>query len=148
MVYEFDIEIKTLEGKIKWSVLYFPHPAEECFGMKGNIPVKITADGHAFDHTLLPSRNGHYLVYNEFLKRAVNKKSGEIVHVTLEKDDTKREFKLSEGIEAALAEAGVLNKFMNQPDYYKREQANHIELAKKDETRANRIGALIQRLKG
>ena len=148
MVYEFDSEIKTLEGKIKWSVLYFPHPAEECFGMKGNIPVKITADGHAFEHTLLPSRNGHYLVYNEFLKRAVNKKSGDIVHITLEKDDAKREFKLSEGIETALADAGVLEKFMDQPDYSKREQANHINLAKKDETRANRIDALIQRLKG
>ena len=148
MVYEFDSEIKTLEGKIKWSVLYFPHSTEECFGAKGNIPVKITADGHAFEHTLLPSRNGHYLVYNEFLKRAVNKKSGETVHITLEKDDAKREFKLSDGIAAALAEAGVLEKFMAQPDYSKREQANHIELAKKDETRANRIDALVMRLKG
>ncbi len=62
MKYEFDAEIKRLEGKIQWSVFYFPESAADCFGSKGNIPVKITVDGHLFDHTLLPSRNGHYRI--------------------------------------------------------------------------------------
>ena len=66
MQFEFDSEIKQLEGKIKWSVFYFPYPAPEHFGSKGNIPVSITVDGHAFDHTLLPSKNGHYLVYKAY----------------------------------------------------------------------------------
>ncbi|HOV69236.1 MAG TPA: DUF1905 domain-containing protein [Clostridia bacterium] len=69
MKYEFDSQIKQLEGKIKWSVFYFPYSAAEAeeFGFKGNIPVFITVDGHSFEHTLLPSKNGHYLVYNEFI---------------------------------------------------------------------------------
>ena len=46
MKYEFDAEIKRLEGKIQWSVFYFPKSALDCFGIKGNIPVKITVDGH------------------------------------------------------------------------------------------------------
>lgn len=86
MTYEFDSEIKLLEGKIKWCVMYFPYEAEKLFGSKGNIPVCITVDGQAFDHTLLPSKNGHYLVYNAFIKQAVGKKLGDRVHITLEKD--------------------------------------------------------------
>jgi len=148
MVFEFDSEIKTLEGKIKWSVFYFPYPAEEHFGVKGNIPCRITVDGHEFTHTLLPSKNGHYLVYNAFIQRAAGKKPGDTLHVTLEKDDGKREFVTPAYIEEALRSAGVLEKFINQPDYSKREQVNQIEIAKKEETRLNRLNALIRRLDG
>ncbi|MDW7657128.1 MAG: DUF1905 domain-containing protein [Bacillota bacterium] len=92
MKYEFDAEIKRFEGKIQWSVFYFPESALDCFGSKGNTPVKNTVDGHPFDHTLLGSRNGHYLVNNEFIRRAVGKEMGDIVHITLEKDQQLRTF--------------------------------------------------------
>ena len=147
MQFEFESEIMRLEGKIKWNVLYFPHSAAEHFGSKGNIPVRVTVDGHAFDHMLLPSKNGHYLVYNEFIRRAVGKQLGDIVHVTLEKDAKKREVVLPAYIEEALQEAGVLEVFLQLPEYMKREQINHIELAKKEETKANRLSVLIGRLR-
>ena len=148
MRFEFDSEIKQLEGKIKWNVIYFPYSASEHFGSKGNIPVCITVDGHEFDHTLLPSKNGHYLVYNEFIKRAVNKESGDIVRVTLEKDTKKREVIIPDYIAEALQNAGILGLFLEQTDYMKREQINHIETAKKEETKINRINALIKQLSG
>lgn len=146
MKFEFDSEIKQLEGKIKWSVFYFPYSAAEQFGSKGNIPVRIMVDGHAFDHMLLPSKNGHYLVYNEFIKRAVGKNIGDTVHVTLEKDTKKREILIPADIEKALKDSGVFERFQSQPDYFKRELINHIEISKKEETRANRISALIKQL--
>lgn len=144
--YSFDAEIKRLEGKIQWSVVYFPEPAAECFGSNGKIPVKITVDGHPFEHTLLASRNGHYFVYNEFIRRAVGKELGDVVRVTLEKDDQQRVFTLPEHLEEMFRDAGVLEKFIRQPDYLKREQINKIELAKKEETKANRIQKLIAEL--
>ena len=146
MRFEFDSEIMRLEGKIKWNVLYFPYSALEHFGAKGNIPVCITVDGHAFDHMLLPSKNGHYLVYNEFIKRAVGKDFGDSVHVTLGRDTKERVFSMPGYIEDSLRDAGVLELFFRQPDYLKREQVNHIEIAKKEETKTNRIQALIKRL--
>ena len=148
MKLEFDSEIMRLEGKIKWNVFHFPYPAQEHFGSKGNIPVRVTVDGHAFDHMMLPSKNGHYLVYNEFIRRAVGKQCGDVVHVTLEKDTKKRELVLPAYIGGALQSAGVMETFLKLPDYEKREQINHIELAKKEETRLNRIAALIRRLGG
>jgi len=146
MKFEFDSEIKQLEGKIKWSVFYFPYSATEHFGTKGNIPVCITVDGHEFDHMLLPSKNGHYLVYNEFIKRAVGKNIGDTVHVTLEKDTKKREIVIPADIEKALKDSGVSERFQSQPDYFTRELINHIETAKKEETRTNRINALVRQL--
>jgi len=143
MKYVFDAEIKRLEGKIQWSVFYFPESAEKCFGSKGNIPVKITVDGHPFDHTLLGSRNGHYLVYNEFIRRAVGKNMGDVVHVTLEKDERPRVFTVPTWLETILKESGVLDAFLKQPDYLKREQVNQIVLAKKEETKTKRMKKLI-----
>ena len=146
MKFEFDSEIMRLEGKIKWSVFYFPYSAIEHLGSKGNIPVSITVDGHEFEHTLLPSKNGHYLVFNEFIKRATGKKFGDVVHVTLEMSGGKHEFVVSGYIEEYLRSAGVWELFDGQADYSKREQANHIELAKKEETRENRLKKLAEQL--
>ena len=87
-----------------------------------------------------------FLVYNEFIKRAVGKKPGDSVHVTLEKDMRKREFLIPAYIEDYLTDAGIIEMFLKQPDYAKREQVNFIELAKKEETKINRINALIGRL--
>jgi len=146
-MFEFDAEIKRLEGKMRWNVFYFPYPAAEHFGTGGNIPVLITVDGYPFEHTLLPSRNGHYLVYNEFIKRAVGKGLGDSVHVTLEKDAKERETAVLPYVEEALREAGVLDLFLKQPNYGKREQINHIEIAKKQEMKASRLNALIKELR-
>lgn len=143
MTYEFDCEIMKLEGKIKWAVFYFPYPASDEFGSKGNIPVLITVDGHSFEHTLLPSKNGHYLVYNDFIRKAVCKEIGEVIHVTLEKDTKERRYVVPRHIEKALSDHGVLEKFMKQPDYLKREQVNFIDSAVKAETKENRLDKLI-----
>ena len=146
MKFEFESQITRLEGKIKWTVFYFPYSAAEHFGTNGNIPVKITVDGHSFDHTLLPSKNGHYLVYNEFIKRAAGKNPGDIVYVTLERDMQRQSPAVPEYIENALKTAGVYEAFEKQPAYLKREQVNRIEISKKDETKRNRTDVLIKLL--
>lgn len=146
MKYEFDSEIKQLEGKIKWNVFYFPYSVTEVFGTNSRVPVLINVDGYDFEHMLLPSRNGHYLVYNEFIKRAVKKEIGDTVHVILQKDDKERILAIPKYIEDALQRASVMEKYMNQPDYLRREQVNSIEIAKKEETKLNRLNKLLNML--
>ena len=148
MMYEFDGEIRLLEGKIKWNVVYFPYPVKDIFGTNGNVPVKITIDGQTFEHTLLPSRNGHYIVYNEFIRRISHKKLGDNVHIIVEKLEGKREFRIPDYIHHVLDEAGMLDGFLDQPDHIKREQIAHIELAKKEETKKSRLDKLIDKIKG
>jgi hypothetical protein len=146
MVYEFDSGIQMLEGKMKWKVVYFPHPAGETFGTNGKVPIHVTVDGYDFEHTLLPSKNGHYFVYNELMRRAVGKDLGDSVHVALKENKEIRQVVLPAYIEVELENQKVLGAFMSQPDYMKREQIQFIELAKKEETRQNRIAALCSRL--
>lgn len=147
MGYEFDGEIRLLEGKMKWNVIYFPFSVKEIFNSNGNVPVRITVDGHEFEHTLLPSRNGHYLVYNEFIRRVLQKKLGDSVHIVLEKYEGKRELVIPDYIHQILNESGILDEFLNQPNYIKREQINFIELAKKEETKNRRVNALVDKIK-
>jgi hypothetical protein len=148
MVYEFDGDIRLLEGKMKWNVIYFPYSVKDIFNTNGNVPVRINVDGHEFDHTLLPSRNGHYLVYNEFIRRVVQKKPGDSVHIILEKHEGKREIVIPDKVLDVLNKSGVLDEFLSQPDYIKREQINFIELAKKEETKNSRLNALADKIKG
>jgi hypothetical protein len=146
MKHEFDTEIKMLEGKMKWPVVYFPYSAAECFGTSGRVSVRAVVDGREFESTLLPSRNGHYLVYNAAIKKAVGKKLGGTVHVVLEKCEGKREIVVPDYIATALRENSVLDKLLAMPDYLKREEINKIESAQREETRAKRLQALIGRL--
>lgn len=147
MEYEFDGEIRLLEGKIKWNVIYFPYSVKDIFNTNGNVPVSITVDGHEFEHTLLPSRDGHYLVYNELICRVLQKKLGDKVHIILKKFEGKREIVIPEYISKVLSDSNILKKFLNQPNYIKREQINFIELAKKEETKTNRLNALVNKIK-
>ena len=148
MKYDFSAEIKLLEGKMKWSVIYFPHSAPEHFGTNGRVNVRAVVDGHEFDGTLLPSRNGHYLVYNSAMKKLVGKGLGDTVQVMLEKSEEKRELTVPDYISIALKENSVFDKFLEMPNYIKREEINKIESAKRDETRSKRLQALIAKLDG
>lgn len=148
MTYEFDAEIRLLEGKMKWPVIYFPHPAQEHFGVSGRVNVRASVDGHELDATLLPSRNGHYFVYNAAIKKAVGKKLGDTVRVTLEKSEEKRELVIPDYIAAALRESGVLDRFVEMPYYMSREAIVGIESAARDETKEKRLRGLVEKLVG
>jgi hypothetical protein len=147
MVYEFDSEIRLLEGKMKWNVIYFPYSVKDIFNTNGKVSVSVTIDGHEFEHTLLPSKNGHYFVYNEFMRRVLQKKLGDSVHITLKKHEGKREIVVPAYMAKIFNENNILNEFLNQPDYIKREQINFIELAKKEETKNNRLISLVDKIK-
>lgn len=146
MEFDFRAEIKLLEGKMKWSVIYFPHPAQEHFGTSGRVNVKAVVDGHEFDSTLLPSRNGHYLVYNLPMKKAVGKRLGDTVDVSLERCEEKRELVVPDYISAALKENDSFEKFLEMPYYIRREEIIRIDSAQRDETRSKRLQALIAKL--
>lgn len=147
MMYEFDGEIRLLEGKMKWNVIYFPYSVKDIFNTNGKVSVSVTIDGHEFEHTLLPSKNGHYFVYNEFIRRVLQKKLGDSVHITLKKHEGKREIVVPAYMAKIFNENNILNEFLNQPDYIKREQVYFIELAKKEETKNNRLNSLVDKIK-
>jgi hypothetical protein len=147
MTHEFDAVLHRLEGKIAWTVLYVPFSVPDLYGTQNRLEVKGTVDGHSFRGTLLPSRNGHYLVCSQAIRSACKKTLGDSVHVTMEPDTAPRTVEVPEDVRGALAaDKTVLAAFEGQPEYIKREQVTKIAEAKRPETRQKRIAGLLELL--
>ena len=144
---EFDATLVRLPGKMAWPVFYVPASFTNAVGTKGRINVLATVDGAEFRGTLLPSSNGHYLVYNQAMREHCGKKIGATVHVSLEVDDQPRELELPRDVAAALtSNEDAMAKFTSLPFYLRREEINKINIAKTLPTREKRIKALIDKL--
>lgn len=144
---EFNAILQKLEGKMEWTVFYIPFSVEEEYGTKSRFNVQATIDGHIFSGTLLPSRNGHYMVYNKAIKSACKKEVGDSIHVILKPDVQERVLNIPDYILEAIKSNPIANsKFNELPYYIKREEINKIEESKKEETKVRRLEKLIQRL--
>lgn len=147
MIHEFVAELKKLEGKILWTVFYVPFSVEEKYGTKGRVEVKAVIDGFSFKGTLLPSRNGHYMVFNKEIKNKCKKAIGDTVQVTIEKDTEPRIVEIPSDIKEELQNyPDVFSRFKELPDYIKREEIKKILDAKKQETKERRIKKLVDKL--
>lgn len=145
--HEFDGELQLLEGKIKWTVVYVPFSVPDRYGTRGRLPVQVRIDGHPFAGTLLPSRKGHYLVFNKQMQEACRKGLGDSVHVVLRLDTQERTVRVPAYLSAQLQDRpDLLEHFESQPDYIKREQLQSIETAKREETKKRRIAKLVELL--
>lgn len=145
MNHEFYTSLSKLDGKIKWTIFYVPFDVYEVYKTKGRLKVKVKIDNHQFKGTLLPSKNGHYFVYNNKIKEVCKKDLGDLVHVIVKLDEDTSEITLPTIISNKLDES-LLEKFNNLPNYLKREEINKVMYAKKEETRNNRIDNLIEYL--
>jgi hypothetical protein len=144
---EFEATLVRLPGKMPWTVVYVPAAFSDAVGTRGRINVLATVDGAAFRATLLPSSDGHYLVYNQEIRKHCGKALGETVYVLLEVDDQPRELELPEDVTAALAAGGAAGeRFAALPYYIRREEINKIAAAKTEPTREKRVRALVEKL--
>lgn len=147
MIHEFDATLKKLEGKMQWTVFYVPFSVKDLYNTDGRINVKGKIDGHVYKGTLLPSRNGHYMVYNKDLRKVINKELNDSIHIIMEQDLEPRTIEIPQIIMEKLKEnEEVFEKFQNLPKYIKREQIKKIMDAKKIETKYRRIDKLIESL--
>lgn len=147
LVLEFEATIVRLPGKMAWPVFYIPPSFVDAVGVKGRVNASATVDGAPFRVTLLPSSNGHYVVYNRSMREHCGKEMGEMVHVLLERDDQPRELELPQDVVLALsANEAAIEKFTSLPYYIRREEINKISAAKTLPTRERRISALVEKL--
>ena len=144
---EFSTTLVQLEGKIQWTVFYIPYSIVDVYRVNGRCNVVVTIDGYSYSGTLLPSKNGHYMVYNKSMKAVSNKNIGDCVHVVLKLDTEAREITIPDYIQAQLdTSPSAKSEFEQLPYYIKREEIIKIEDAKKPETKIRRVSKLIDRL--
>jgi hypothetical protein len=144
---EFESAIERLPGKIVWPVIYIPASFAEEARTKSRINVIAEVEGLRTRCTLLPSKNGHYLVYTKEMREHCSKEIGQVVRVKLEIDDQPRELEIPQDVEEALTNNGVKDEFEKKPYYIRRDEIGKINSAKAQETRERRIKALVDRLR-
>ncbi len=128
-----------------WSAITVPFDVEKEFGSKGRVSVKATLGKETFHTSIFPNGDGtHHMMFNKAMKKAADADSGDTIAVKLERDKGE-EPEVPSPLKAALkTNAGAAAKFKSLSPACKREYANWIMSAKREETRADRSAKTLK----
>ncbi|HEV3222244.1 MAG TPA: YdeI/OmpD-associated family protein [Puia sp.] len=133
--------------KTGWTYITVPHDIAEQLkpGFKKSFRVKGKLDSHSIAQlALLPMGNGSFILpLNASLRKAVHKKKGAMLKLSLEED--KKPLKVNAELIECLADSPKAEKkFKTLPRSHQMYYSKWIESAKTIETRAKRIGLTVQ----
>jgi hypothetical protein len=118
------------------------------FGAGKRVPVQVTVNGHTWSSTVAVM-GGKYLVgVPKAHREAAGVAGGETHEVTLEHDTSERTVDVPADLAAALAEAGLRDRFDALAYSHRKEHVRAIEDAKSAATRERRIAKAIEKLAG
>lgn len=145
--YEFTGELYL--GPRSSHYIDFPFDAEEAFGTKKQVKVKVWFDGYPERKSLLPKGGGkHWLTVGGHVCQAIGKGDGDKVAVVVEFDDEPRIVTLPEELEWLLDnEPEIREVFMNQGYSNRKFFCDWIVQAKDPGTRVNRINHIFDWLR-
>jgi hypothetical protein len=140
-VLEFDAPIQRYEGG--GSFVTIPFDVHEQFGVRGRVPVAATFDGAEYRGSIAPYGGQHMLGVLLELQDRIGKHHGDVVHVTVRLDTADRVVELDAATQAALRDAGLLDRFRAMSYSHQRNYWQWIDGAKRQETRESRIAKAI-----
>ena len=131
------------------SYITFPFSVSEMYGTKGQVKVKATINGIEFRGSLAPMGTGsHVLGIRKELRNKMGISFGEMVTVKLESDLEPRTVTIPEDLEVLLNQEPELKKRFQKMAYtHQKEYVQHLEEAKKPETRHRRLTKTIEMLR-
>lgn len=126
-----------------------PEEVVASFGRGKRVPVVVTIDGGYSYRNTIASMGGKFLIsFNAETRRATGRGAGDEVEVTLEYDDAPRTMEAPADLAAALAEAGLSDAWGRLAPSHQKAHVQAIESAKAAETRARRVAAAVEKLRG
>jgi hypothetical protein len=138
--------MKSFKAKVQakgpnkaWSFVDLPFDVEKTFGTKGRVSVKASLGGETFHTSIFPNGDGtHHLMFNKAMQKASGAKDGVTVAIALERDKGE-EPELPPALKAALkADKEASARFKALTPSCRREYANWVLSAKKEDTRVDR----------
>ena len=141
-----DIELLSSDEYPNSAFMQFDFDFMAVFGSKGRIPVILTVGEYKYRSTIAVYNGVHMMVFNKQMRLDTGYGAGDMVHITLERDSSKREVEIPEDVNLAIKEAGVRESFMKLSYSHRKENMDWINDAKKPETRLRRINKLIDTL--
>ena len=146
-VKRFRALVKRREGGDVCSI-DLPFDVEKTFGARGRVPVRGTLNGAPFRSSAFRMGGGcHFVVVNRRMREAAGVSGGETVPVVLERDTEPRVVEPPADFARALKANEEAQAAWDKLSYtHRREHAEHIEEAKKPETRLRRIEKSVRML--
>ena len=125
-----------------------PFDAEKIFDTRGRVPVRGTLNGAPFRGSLFKMGGDcHFMVVNRHLRAAAGVSGGETVPVVMERDDAPRVINPPADFARALKGNKEAQAIWDKLSFtHRREHVEHIEEAKRPETRQRRIEKSIAML--
>jgi bacteriocin resistance YdeI/OmpD-like protein/uncharacterized protein DUF1905 len=115
-------------------------------GGGGRIPVEATFDGIAYRGSIASMGGAKCLGILRQIRDELGEGPGDLVTVTVSRDDAGRTVDVPADLAAALEAAGARSAFDKLSFSHRREHVNAINDAKRPETRARRIAKAVQLL--
>ncbi len=125
-----------------------PFDVEKTFGSRGRVPVRGTLNGAPYRGSAFRMGGDcHFMVVNRKLRAASGVSGGETVPVTMERDDAPRVITPPDDFARALKANDDARAVWDKLSFtHQREHVEHVEEAKRPETRQRRIEKSMQLL--
>ena len=144
---EFDAVIQSPPDAPRAAYICVPFDVREVFGTKARVAVKGTFDGKEYRGTIQPMTGGHVIGVNAEMREALGKTTGDTIHVVMEQDAEERTVEVPADLLTALDSNPAARDYFNKLPYsHKKEYISHIIEAKRPETRARRVGKMVEML--
>ncbi|HEV3470272.1 MAG TPA: YdeI/OmpD-associated family protein [Pyrinomonadaceae bacterium] len=135
----FRVQLETQAGT-ELAAFGVPFDVQKVFGTRARVPVRGTINGTPFRSSLSPMGGRHIMPVNRKLREAAGVRGGETVTVTMERDTEPRVVTPPEDFARALRSNKDARANWEKLSYtHQREYAEHVEDAKRPETRQRRI---------
>ncbi len=140
-------KLEKYPGKGGWTYTVIPEITPDKRAAFGMVRVKGTIDDYVINrYTLMPMSNGAmFLPVKADIRKKIGKQAGDTVHITLYNDDTAVEVP-GEFTLCLQDEPAALRFFNKLTDSEKQHYIQWIYSAKKEDTKANRMAAAINKL--
>jgi hypothetical protein len=131
-----------------WTFMAVPFDVNEVFGSKARIAVAGTMNGFPFRNSLMPEGDGtHAMMVSKELQAGAKARAGDVVNVTIDKDETERHIAAPADLEKALKKNRKAASVFAALSYScRKEYVDWITGAKQETTRANRIAKAVEML--
>ena len=138
-------EVPSNYSHIMNVALDVPADVSDALGVRGHVPVVGTADGAELTATLVPVGGGrHRLFLNATVRSAIGKGVGDSVEIRIWLDRSDRTPETPPDLREALAEDGASAAWEALAPSRRKECLIWLADAKRDQTRAARIGRIVQ----
>jgi hypothetical protein len=125
-----------------------PFDVAKTFGTRARVPVRGTINGYPFRSSLMPMGGCYSMAVNKAMREGARAKAGDEVDVTMEADDEARTVEAPAELARELAQDKTAQKRWETLAFtHKKEIANSIRDARREETKKRRLAKVMQVLK-